>query len=250
MENEKKKVEIDKIREARNSVVYYLRFKEFRFLVISIMILGYFDFLATSIGFVMFISIFFLSKQMVIKNSTLNRFATYLLFIGLIVVLGDFFLKPDESISGITLAVLIVSIVSALSFVVSKMVISKGDMETSKKEIVNARELIRLCLKSENFDFLLILVFWFFFFIAAFHKMMIISTMGAMYGVVILFAYVLAVTIAFSLMFFGMLLVTGDSKKSFSSMLSFSVMTIIILGAFFFLSSFFVVSYLAPSFGV
>lgn len=249
------KKEETRIKKAENisSIVFYLKSKESKFIFLILIFLGFLDIFSTAIGIILF-TILFLPVLMVKRKLFSNQLIALLFFIVSVVFIGYFFLRPDKSFSNITFSVVMVSTIISLPFVFTKMASSTRDAERNKEKNPDVGKLIGLCLKSENFNFRLILAFWLFFFAIAFQKTLIISgelsgdlPLG---GLVIILVYITVFFTSFSLIFNGMISSTKNIDKSFFVTLQFSLILIIILSIICLPVMFLAPAYLTPSFGV
>ncbi|MFA6897129.1 MAG: hypothetical protein WCQ96_02505 [Patescibacteria group bacterium] len=250
MENE---LGIKKTIEDNDFFVFYSKSKELKFLILLMIFFCFVDFFSTIIGIVLFIALLFLSALTAKKKTSSDRLIVNLLFIGLVVFMGDFFLKPDMSFSSVTFSVVVFSTISFLPIIFAKKDSIIESVKRGTEEVSGMDELIGLCLRSESFVLKLILSFWLFFFAVAFQKMLIMSDELSgdlpFGGLVILFVYLATSIISFSLILSGMILSTKNVNKSFFLMVIFALMIIIALSIIYLPTIFLAPAYLTPSFG-
>lgn len=231
---ERKKKGTDQITRGGKDI-YDLLFKSngLIYLVLILIILSFCGFITAAIGVAIAFMIFFLSVQAVKRTPAMERLIMILLFVAFVTFMKDLLLEPGESFSVVTIFVIIVLTIFVFPIVSKRIMPDTKSIEIKKKEIGNVGELIAVCLKSEYFDFLLILVYWLFFFMVAFQKLIIMTKSPSgdlpLKGLVIVFGYLVISIVSFLLVFTGMYSSTKNVKKNFLSVFVFAIIIIIML---------------------
>lgn len=231
----------------------YFKSKEFLILAVVAFIIGVDNGLAVLTGLVA--SFLILSPLVFIAepNSFLGRIGTSAFFLFSIVICCELFITPDKIVSEATFLIVLLSVLLFFPSISSEA--ARYGLDGLKKiGQIDITVLFELCLQSAYFYLQTAKAFWISFFAVVFQKMLIMSRSLSgdlpLGGLVVIFVYCVALVLATTVVYKGMIMATEKNQKNYIVKLQFVVCEVVILSALYIIAMLSVPLSLTPSFRI